>query len=144
MVRKNLSLIEEEKKYLNFISLVLSVFYDIIINTIQINQKNENDNIKKNILSRSFQKCKIIFKFLKELECNDKTIEVLNNYIYFSDNIKHFDLELNKYILLVKYFFRKSLKQNKNLNKSRLLSENNELFLNLYSELKYVNWIFGL
>tara|TARA_B100001057_G_C22851845_1_gene951248 strand:- start:221 stop:1036 length:816 start_codon:yes stop_codon:yes gene_type:complete len=143
-VRKNTILNEDEKNYLHFVSLVLNTIYDIIINTIQIYQKKESKYQKKNILTKSFQKCKVIFKSLREIEWNEKSRKTLIDYLYFSDNIKHFDLELDKYILLVKYFFRKSFKQNKTLNKARLISENNELYMNVYSELKYVNWIFGL
>ena len=143
-VRKNIDLSDNDKNYLHFVSLFLDTVYDIIINTIQILQKKETEKIKKNILTKSFQKCKVIFKCLKEIDWNEKSKIVLKDYLYFSDNIKQFDMDIDKYILLVKYFFRKSLKQNKTLNKERLISENNDLYMNLYSELKYVNWIFGL
>lgn len=132
--RKQFILSNEELIFLDKISKTISAYNRIITQCLFIKYKDINID-KKHLLDDFFKNLKGIFKLLK----SDNFKKINDNFLIFENFIRIYDFDVNKYLLLCNYLIKKSLK--KSFDKKKLLDKNCDLYINKYSELKFINWL---
>ena len=130
--RKPFILPKEEIIFINNISKTINAYNRITTQYLFIIHK---DLDKKNLLNDFLKNLKGIFKLLK----SDNFKKINDSFLIFENFIRTYNFDINKYLLLCNYLIKKSFK--KSFNKNKLLDKNCNLYINKYSELKFINWL---
>ena len=130
--RKPFILPKEEIIFINNISKTINAYNRITTQYLFVIHKNLD---KKKLLNDFFKNMKGIFKLLK----SDNFKKINDSFLIFENFIRTYNFDINKYLLLCNYLIKKSLK--KSFNKNKLLDKNCNLYINKYSELKFINWL---
>jgi hypothetical protein len=141
--KKKFYLEKDEKLFIQLITNIIDIFCDVVIITLY-KEKNFNNN-KDSICNFSLQKST---KLINKIYDNDKTVEeniyFTKTIYYFINSIKNFRISNIKFASICELFVKKFQKRKIDFEKIQEKIHRNDCtkYLNEYSALKFVNWIF--
>ena len=134
--RKKFNLNKEEIIFLDDICKTTESYNRVVIQYLFINYKN-NEKDKRAFKNNLFKKLNNIFKLLK----SNSFKKINNSFLKFENFIKIYEFDSDKYLLLCNYLIKKSIKKSKSFDDNKLLDKNCDIYINKYSELKFINWL---
>lgn len=142
--KKTFHLEDTEKNFMKLITNIIQIFSDVVISTLY---KEINFNEKKQTLVHfCIQKSnKLIDKVYNKNKSLDENIDSTETILYFISTIKDFNIDNIKFASICDLFVKKNQKKEITVEKIQEKLHRNDCakYLNEYTALKFVNWVFS-